>query len=275
MQQKLYKVCSIRCMKVTQALRIVGDYAADQWGMVTTAQAVAAGVDRTTLVRLVDAGLLESPARGVYVVPAASPTHVDERAAWLRLEPSRAAWKRQPLNADGGVLSHRSAAKIHGLGDLITDGVDITVPRRRTTRDPHVRLRRGTLTDDEVTVIDGLPVTTVKRTVLDLLADHVDGGHVGDVIADALRRNDVDLDTLAAQAGTHAAKYGIRGRDGGALLTSLLSQATEGDTYRRDAMVKLLSTLDHRQQRILLELAEMTSTDLPSPRQSETGRENR
>ncbi|MGH3932114.1 MAG: type IV toxin-antitoxin system AbiEi family antitoxin domain-containing protein, partial [Pseudonocardiaceae bacterium] len=159
-------------MKVAQALRIVGDYAAGQWGMVTTAQAVAAGVDRTTLARLVNAGLLESPARGVYLVPAASPTHVDERAAWLRLEPSRAAWQRQALDADGGVLSHRSATRIHGLGDLLTSGVDITVPRRRTTRDPRVHLRRGTLTADEVIVIDGLPVTTAERTVLDLLADH-------------------------------------------------------------------------------------------------------
>lgn len=261
-------------MRTVQALRIVGDHAADQWGMVTTAQAVAAGVDRTTLVRLVDAGLLESPARGVYVVPAASPTHVDERAAWLRLEPRRAAWRRRPLDDDGGVLSHRSAAKIHGLGDLITEGVDITVPRRRTTRDPHVRLRRGTLTGDEVTVIDGLPVTTVERTVLDLLADHVDGGHVGDMIADALRRNAVDLDMLSAQAGTYAAKYGIRGRDGRALLTNLLSQASEGDTYRRNEMATLLSSLDHRQQRILLELAATARPALPARRQPETGHQD-
>ncbi|MCA1677405.1 MAG: type IV toxin-antitoxin system AbiEi family antitoxin domain-containing protein, partial [Actinobacteria bacterium] len=182
--------------------------------MITTAQAVAAGVDRTTLIRLIDAGLLESPARGVYVVPAASPTHIEERAAWLRLEPRHPAWQRQPLDSGSGVVSHCSAAKIHGLGDLTTDGVDITVPRRRTTRDPHVRLRRGALTPDEVTVVDGLPVTTVERTILDLLADHVDGGHVGDVIADAMRRNDIDLDTLATKADPHAAKYDIRGRDG-------------------------------------------------------------
>ncbi|MGH3917199.1 MAG: hypothetical protein ACRDTC_27875 [Pseudonocardiaceae bacterium] len=94
---------------------------------------------------------------------------------------------------------------------------------RRTTRDPCVRLRRGTLTGDEATVIAGLPVTTVKCTVLNLLADYVDGGHIGDVIADVLRHNAVDLDPLIAQVGTYAAKYGIRDRNGRALLTSLLS----------------------------------------------------
>ncbi|MPY79992.1 MAG: hypothetical protein GEV04_16345, partial [Actinophytocola sp.] len=166
-------------MRLAEAIRVVSDHAADQWGMLTTAQATAAGVNRTTLVRLVDAGLLESPARTVYMVPAATPTHIEERAAWLRLEPRRPAWQRGPLDSDGGVLSHRTAAKIHGLGDLPTDGVEITVPRRRTTRDPQVRLRRAALTPSEVTVIDGLPVTTVERTILDLLADHIDGGHVG------------------------------------------------------------------------------------------------
>lgn len=250
-------------MRMAQALRIVGDHAADQWGMVTTAQAVAAGVDRTTLARLVDAGLLESPTRGVYAVPAASPKHVDERAAWLRLAPRRPAWRRQPLDADGGVISHRSAAKIHSLGDLITDGVEITVPRRRTTRDPRVRLRRGTLTPNDVTVIDGLPVTTVERTILDLLADHVDGGHAGDVIADALRRNDLDLDQLAGKATSHAAKYGVRGRDGRALLNTLLDQANDSDTRRRGQIATLLSSLDHRQQRILLELATKTGQAKP------------
>lgn len=250
-------------MKLSRALRVIGDLAADQWGMVTTAQAVAASVDRTTLARLVDAGLLESPIRGVYVVPAAAPIHVDERAAWLRLNSRRPAWQRQPLDDDGGVVSHRSAAKIHHLGDLITDGVDITVPRRRTTRDPHVRLRRGALTLEDITAIDGLPVTTVERTILDLLADHTDGGHVGDLIADALRRGNVELDHLADRASVHAAKYGVHRKDGKALLHTLLAQASDVDTRRRDQMAILLSSLDPKQQRILLELADTTVQENP------------
>lgn len=66
---------------------------------------------------------------------------------------------------------------------------------------------------------------------------------------------DLDLDHLAAQAGAHAAKYGVRGRDGRALLDSLLDQASDSEARRRDQMATLLSTLDQPQQRILLELA--------------------
>ncbi|MGQ0778541.1 MAG: hypothetical protein ACT4NY_29710 [Pseudonocardiales bacterium] len=94
------------------------------------------------------------------------------------------------------------------------------------------------------------------------------------MIADALRRNAVDLDTLSAQAGTYAAKYGIRGRNGRALLTSLLHQASEGDTYRRNEMAALLSSLDHRQQQILLELTATANTALHTRRQPETGRQD-
>ena len=270
----LWQCRSICCMKVGEALRVVGELAADQWGMITTAQATTAGVDRTTLTRLVDAGLLSSPTRGVYVVPASSPRHIDERAAWLRLDPGRPAWQRRALDTNGGVLSHRSAATIHNLGDLLTDQVEITVPRRRTTRDPHVRLRRGVLTDSDVTVVDGLPVTTVERTIGDLLADHVDGGHVGDVIADALAQGAVDLDTLATHASPHADKYGIRGRDGHALVSNLLNQSSESDRYRRDEMTKILAELDPRQRRVLVDLAATNGTGPPRA-QPETGQESR
>ncbi|MGH3951946.1 MAG: hypothetical protein ACRDSE_22980, partial [Pseudonocardiaceae bacterium] len=46
--------------------------------------------------------------------------------------PRTTAWQRQPLGSGGGVVTHRSAAKIHGLGGLTTDGVEITVPRIAT-----------------------------------------------------------------------------------------------------------------------------------------------
>jgi hypothetical protein len=124
-----------------------------------------------------------------------------------------------------------------------------------------VRLRRGTLTPAEITVVDGLPVTTVERTILDLLADHTDGGHVGDMIADAARRGVIDPDTLAAKSGAHAAKYGIRRRDGHALLTALLDQSGDGDTRRRAQMATLLSTLDSRQRRALLDLTRHTDPE--------------
>lgn len=194
----------------------------------TSAQAKKLGIDGITLRRLVDAGLLDHVTHGVYGVPAAMASeHLTERAAWLRLAADRPGWEREPLDPDSGVLSHRSAAAMHDLGDLVTDTVEITVPRRRSTRDPHVRLRVAHLTQDDVTRVDGLPVTTVERTISDLMADHTDGGHVGDVIAAAHRRRLVHLPALAQRVECFAPTYGIQAggtERGTKLVTRLLEQ---------------------------------------------------
>jgi hypothetical protein len=154
-----------------------------------------------------------------------------ERAAWLRLAPDQPGWERKPLDPDGGVLSHRSAAALHGLGDMVADVVEITVPRRRTSRDPNVRLRIAKLADDEVTSVDGLPVTTVERTIADLMADHTDGGHLGDVIADAHRRHLVDLRALSRRVARYAAAYGVRDR-GADLGTKLIARLLDQVGYQ-------------------------------------------
>ncbi|OYO23146.1 hypothetical protein CGZ93_06730 [Enemella dayhoffiae] len=74
--------------------------------------------------------------------------------------------------SDDTVLSHRSAAVLHGLPlppgllrrvDLLRDGVD---GARRT---PTAHHRRAPLPTDDRTVIEGLPVTGLARTVADLI----------------------------------------------------------------------------------------------------------
>lgn len=234
-----------------RALRLLSEYAAEQWGLVTTAQAAGIGVPRVTLTRLAAAGVLEHVLRGVYGVPAAlTSANLTEKAVWLRLDPSRPAWQRRPLDGSGGVVSHRSAAAVHDLGDVIPDLVELTVPRRRTTRDRGVRLRTGSLSPGEVERVDGLPVTTAGRTVLDLLADHTDGGHIGGVLASALRRRLVDLDQLADQAEHYAARYGVTSgpRRGRQLMDQFLDEAgydgAEEPERRLASLARQLASLD-------------------------------
>ena len=63
------------------------DQAEGQWGLITLQQVRAAGVAWRSLTRLVEAGLLERVAHGVYRVRGgAEPDHLDLRAAWLQLE---------------------------------------------------------------------------------------------------------------------------------------------------------------------------------------------
>jgi len=187
-------------MEAAKAMRALAGYTADQWGLVTTAQANIAGVDNETLARLVEAGLLDHVRRGAYAATAAGDDAIrEQKAAWLLLNPSVPAWRRPRVDPHGGVLSHRTAALIHRVGDLPAGTIEFTVPRRRASKHPDLSFRIAQLPDNDVTLIDGLPVTTVERTIADLIADHIDGGHATDIIEQALRRGQVEPDTLVAR----------------------------------------------------------------------------
>ncbi|MFI1585588.1 type IV toxin-antitoxin system AbiEi family antitoxin domain-containing protein [Embleya sp. NPDC020630] len=207
------------------ALRVLGEVAADQWGLVTTRQAEAAGVSRVNLARLADIDLVESVSRGVYRVSgSASTSHLEIKVAWLRLDPGVPAWRRAVGDGLSGVVSHASACELHDLGDIPADEVHISVPRRRTTRELAVRLHLLAHEPGDVTVVDGLPVTTVDRTICDLLATRADAGHVGRVLVDADRRGLTDTRVLADRVQPFARAYGLRNADGGELLEHLAEQ---------------------------------------------------
>lgn len=210
-------------------LSALGGIAADQWGLVTAAQAKAAGLNGVQLLRLAESGLLENVGRGVYLLVAAGPPqHLHIKVAWLRLQPAVAAWERNPGDPDSGVVSHASACQVSGLGDIPTPTVEISVPRRRVTTDSFVRLRTAELDAADVTLVDGLPVTRAHRTVIDLLRTKRDGGHVGGVIAEAARRDLLSVDELADDVSRFAHRYGLpRGADGHDLVEHLVQQAGE------------------------------------------------
>lgn len=215
-------------MKRVEALRALQEVAAEQAGLVTSAQATARGVDRVTQQRLADAELLENVGRGVYrMVGAPPPSHLELRVAWLRLDPATPAWQRDGRGPDDGVVSHRSAAILHELGDIPAPQIELTAPRRRTTREPDVRLHIGVLAASDITFVEGLPVTTVERTIVDLLESRADGAHVGRIIADADRRGLIDLSSLERNVAGYSRRYGLPGNAGADLLANLAEQAGE------------------------------------------------
>ncbi|WP_157522291.1 type IV toxin-antitoxin system AbiEi family antitoxin domain-containing protein [Herbidospora cretacea] len=233
-------------MKRHLALRAVSGRATDQWGLVTTTQAQLAGLSSVDLARLSEVGLIEGVGRGVYLVGGAPvPEHLEIKLAWLRLDPARPAWERHQPETFGGIVSHGSACALHRLGDIPTSLVEITVPTRRTTRAPGVRLHRAAVDASDVTLVDGLPVTTADRTVADLLTARVDGGHVGGVVADALRLGLTDQDRLAVRIAPFATAYGLpRSASGREFLTYLLGFIAE--TYKSDGLGAIKRPLEER-----------------------------
>jgi hypothetical protein len=215
-------------MDTRTALLTLARYAQGQWGMVTSAQAVAAGVGYMQVKRMTEVGLLEKVGQGVYLMiggQAAATRYRTHKVAWLRTDPAVPARERPLLGPNSAVASHRSAALLLQLGDLRVEEIVFTTTRRRTSRDPSLRLREGKLAQYEVTWADGLPVTTALRTLRDLLADGIDAGQAGGFLAEALERRLLRVDYTAAELAPFAARYGSPDGDGHALVRSLIDQA--------------------------------------------------
>jgi hypothetical protein len=126
--------------------------AARQHGVISHAQLLEAGLTQAGIDRRVAAGWLHRVHRGVYAVGHPGLTR-------------RGEWQAAVLT--GGVLSHRSAAALWGIwpdGErpaITTDGVD-----RRGA--PGVETHVGRLRPGETILVDGIRVTKVARTLLDL-----------------------------------------------------------------------------------------------------------
>jgi very-short-patch-repair endonuclease len=130
--------------------------AARQHGVVTRAQLLALGRSPSAVDRAVAAGRLHRLHRGVYALghPALS-RHGRWMAAVLAC-------------GDGAALSHLSAAHLHGLVDHSPSPAHVTTPRTRKDVRGVATHRTRCLHDNEVTRKNGIPVTSVQRTLTDL-----------------------------------------------------------------------------------------------------------
>lgn len=202
--------------------------AEDQWGLITRRQAEAAGVSAATLKRLIREEALERVASAVYHLAGAPiPEHMGLRAAWLQLAPEVPAWER---TADQGVVSHRSAAALYGLGHLAADEHEFTLPRRRQSRRPDVRLHQARVR--RWVELRCLPVTRPAVIASDLLSDREDPAAVAHIVAEAIRAVHDYPGTFADALEPHAAKFGLRPGDGLGLLRWLLDLVGDRDTGR-------------------------------------------
>ncbi|PZS25775.1 MAG: hypothetical protein DLM61_19395 [Pseudonocardiales bacterium] len=210
-------------MRKAETWAVVTQLAAAQWGLLTTAQAVRFGVSVLMMSRLAERGYLEREAWGVYrLVGTPATLQLPRQAAWLQLEPKLLLEERWRALPETGVASHASAARALDLGDLLGEVHEFTVPGRRRTRRADVVLHKATLTKDDVTFAQALPVTTAWRTVCDLAADGVDGEHVAGVLADAVRTELVDPRTVDTSDLDRAAPVNGLAADGQQLLHHLL-----------------------------------------------------
>lgn len=210
-------------MKSTDALRQLADVTSSQWGMVTTAQAGEMGVPRLTLSRLADSGHLERLTHGVYRGTGVPGDQFDSlRAAWLSTEPKLRAESRLRDLTSGVVVASSSAAMLHGIGDLWATRHEFVSPNRRQTQRAEIRYRQRHLDDVDVTLVEGLPVMTLERTLADLLEETGEMSLVADALGAAARKRSLDLNRLRELLGPLAERNGHKRHDGDAVLDRLL-----------------------------------------------------
>lgn len=158
--------------------------------------------------------------RGVYVPKAATPTLADRAlGAWLTTDRT-------------GVIGGVAASGLHGA-EWVDDRepVEVLVGERR--RQSGLIIRMDRIDDDEITVIDGLPVTTPTRTAFDL------GRHLSR--SAALGRMDALLRAAPYRAGDVEAVMGKYGPVRGVRqLRDLLSLVDAGAESLRESWLRLL-----------------------------------
>lgn len=131
-----------------------------QAGAVSRPQMLDAGDSSSTVSRRLRDGRLRLELPGVYVVTGAPDTVAQRR--WIALL----------ATGPGAVLSFETAARIHRLSAVAVDGPTVlTVRHSGWQRLPGITVHQlNDLAAEHVVEIDGMPVTTLERTIVDLAA---------------------------------------------------------------------------------------------------------
>jgi hypothetical protein len=129
------------------------------------------------------------------------------RAAWLQLGGEK-SWQERTDTPDV-VVSHRSAAHLRGLGDMIPTAHEFYATTRRRPRRRDVRVRvHAAIAPGSWEIWGGVPVRTVPATIDDLLGDYEDESAVAQVVRDALDRGLVRRRALLSAIERHTGAYG-------------------------------------------------------------------
>ncbi len=218
----------------------IASHARAQHGLVTRRQLVDAGLSPATVRRRVARGeLVAVGVRTFRLASAIDGTATSVLAACLDR---------------GAVASHRTAAWLHGLWAL-PSVIDVSVAKGRAMRCddgalPVIVHATTSLPPDDVVMVDGIPTTSIARTMLGLAAlvpDEVDHDELVDVVARAIEDGKASLAWLTWLLEGRR----CRGRNGVRALEAAL-----------DARVHLGPTESWLERRLL---ALVRSAGLPKP----------
>ncbi len=134
---------------------LIARLAGRQHGVVALWQLVALGIEASAVRRRVADGRLKRLHRGVYAVGA-----IGRKGYWMAAVLAC---------GEGTLLSHRDAAALRALRDTARHAIDVTVVGSRRRSRPRLTIHSAAeLHPNDRGEVDGIPVTSVARTLLDL-----------------------------------------------------------------------------------------------------------
>ncbi|TML39515.1 MAG: DUF559 domain-containing protein [Actinobacteria bacterium] len=198
-----------RARREESSTRLLAALARRQHGVFSRDQAVGAGLSSSQIWRRVQDGQLERAQPGVYRIAAL-------RRTWHQDVMARVLWA-----GGGAVASHRTAAALWRFDGFDRGPAEVSVPLvRQGGRGVH---RFARLSSADATIVEGIPVTTPARTVIDL-AGMVSEARVEAALESALRAGL----TSVGQVHRRLDGPGGRGRRGRGALRELLAQRQPG-----------------------------------------------
>lgn len=197
--------------------------------MVSRGQLLDARIPSTTIEDRVERGHLLPLHRGVYAVG-----HAHLRPNGYRVAAVLAV-------GPGAVLSHRDAAALHGLRPSNRPRIEVSTPaERKRTAKLDVYGRRS-LDARDATTVEGIPVTTVSRTLVDL-GEVLAHQALVKVLGEAERQRTLDTKGIEEALGR---LRGRRGRSVAKVRGALAELAAHGATLTRSPLEdRLLPLLD-------------------------------
>lgn len=164
--------------------------ASGQGGYFTAAQARSTGYSYQAQAHHVAAGNWLRIDRGIFRLAEWIPEVHDDLVRWTLWSGGRA------------IVSHESALAVHGVGELESPRVHLTVPSGFRMRDDAVSLHKSDLPEDDVEERNGFRVTTILRSLIDVAANSADDDQLGRAIAQAREGGRFTLRQLRERAET-------------------------------------------------------------------------
>ena len=204
----------------------IASIAAVQHGVVAARQLRAAGLSTGQIENRMRVGRLHAVHRGVYLVGHAALTR---EGRWMAAVLA--------CGADA-VLSHRAAGAHHGLPPASAGSIDVTLPRTtgRKSRRGIALHRVASLRAEDRSVHEGIPVTSVARTLFDL-ASVVSPTAVERAVEESERLRLFDLRAVESVMDRHPRQAGS------AVLRAILAEYSVDHELTRSGLERLFLRL--------------------------------